>query len=441
MVILSEAKDLGGGTDRQVLEADLTWVDGELRAGVQVEIDEAGRIAAVGALGREPTLRLAGRALLPGFVTAHSHAFQRGLRGRGERFPAGAGSFWSWREAMYALVGGLDPAAFHRLTLQAFREMRAAGYTTVGEFHYLHHAGDGEDFALDELVLAAAREAGVRLVLLETYYRTGGIGRALEGAQRRFSTPSPQRFWEQVDHLGPLADPRTQTLGVAIHSVRAAAPEEIGELDAEARRRGLVVHMHVEEQPREIEECLATYGAGPLELVLREAEVTDHFTAVHCTHSDSAPLAVFLAAGGNLCLCPTTEANLGDGTPWLPERPLHGRLCLGSDSNSRIAPLEEMRWLEYGQRLARECRGVFSVHEGRVAQALLEAATVNGAAALAVDAGEIHPGLWADFVAIDLAASALAGWEPETLLESLIFGAAEDVITATWVGGHWQEHR
>jgi formimidoylglutamate deiminase len=426
---------------QQVVEADLTWLKEDFRAGIQVCVDAGGRIARVGALGLEPTLRLEGRALLPGFVSAHSHAFQRGLRGRGERFPEGGGSFWSWREAMYALVGGLDAAGFHRLTLQAFQEMRAAGITTVGEFHYLHHAGRGEDYALDELVLAAARETGVRLALLETYYARGGIGQPLAGPQRRFRSSSPDRFWRQVDRLGALLEPGAQSLGVAIHSVRAVPPEDIGLLAAEARRRRLVVHMHVEEQQREVEECVAAYNRSPLELVLGEIDVGGHFTAVHCTHSEPEPLGVLLSAGGRVCVCPLTEANLGDGIPRLTDRPLRGRLCLGTDSNARISMLEEMRWLEYGQRLWRESRGVLRTGRGEVARALLEAATVDGAAALGVEAGEIRSGCWADLAAIDLAAPTLAGWEPDTLLESLVFGAAEEAVAATCVGGAWREHR
>src|SRR5262245_35108402 len=162
-----------------VLEADLTWTGERFESGVRVAIGPDGRITGVGALKDAVGERLKGQALLPGFVNAHSHAFQRGLRGRGERFPAGAGSFWSWREAMYALVEELDAERLRALSLRAFREMLAAGITTVGEFHYLHHAKEG-DWALDEAVLAAAREAGIRLVLLEVYYRTGGIeiGRA-----------------------------------------------------------------------------------------------------------------------------------------------------------------------------------------------------------------------------------------------------------------------
>jgi formiminoglutamate deiminase len=421
-----------------VVEADLTWVGEGFRAGVQVRVDGEGRIAEVGELGLAPTACLARRALLPGFVSAHSHAFQRGLRGRGERFPEGSGSFWSWREAMYELVGGLDPARFLHLTTQAFYELRAAGVTTVGEFHYLHHAGDGSDFALDELVLAAARAAGIRLALLETYYRTGGIGRPLEGPQLRFATPSPESFWRQVDRLAPLLDPATQSLGVAVHSIRAAAPDEISDIAAEARRRGLILHMHVEEQRREIDDCLAAYGRRPLDLLLDTLDLGPHFTAVHCTHSLPSHLERFFSTGATACICPLTEANLGDGIPSLSPP---ARLCLGTDSNARISLLEEMRWLEYTQRLRTESRGHLRAPDGAVSPTLLAAATTAGARSLGVAAGAIHPGLWADFAAIDLSAPSLAGWTPDTLLDTLLFGATEEVITATCVGGRWLEHR
>ncbi|HVF62102.1 MAG TPA: formimidoylglutamate deiminase [Thermoanaerobaculia bacterium] len=424
----------------QVVQADLTWLDGAFRPNVEVCIAADGRIAAVGAAERYPTQPLRRRALLPGFVSAHSHAFQRGLRGRGETFPAGAGSFWSWREAMYELVGRLDVDAFRALTLQAFREMRAAGITAVGEFHYLHHtAADVEDYAFDELVLEAAREAGIRLVLLETYYRTGGIGRPLAGAQQRFGTPSPERFWRQLDKLVGMADPTTQTVGVALHSVRAVPREELSGLYAEARRRGLPVHMHLEEQRQEIEECREAYGRSPFDLLRETIDLAEGFTAVHCTHTSPADLASLLAAGGNVCLCPLTEANLGDGLPVLPETPPPAQLCLGTDSNVRISMFEVMRWLEYGQRLRREGRGALRDERGAVAPVLLDAATRGGARALGLPTGAIAPGLWADFVAIDLDTPALAGWEPETLLESLVFGAGEEAIAATCVGGRWQE--
>jgi formimidoylglutamate deiminase len=426
----------------QVLQADLTWLDGALRPNVAVRVAGDGRIAAVGPLDAYPTQLLRRRALLPGFVSAHSHAFQRGLRGRGETFPAGAGSFWSWREAMYELVGRLDTDAFRVLTLQTFREMRATGITTVGEFHYLHHADAGAaDYACDELVLEAAREAGIRLVLLETYYRTGGIGLPLAGAQRRFGSPSPERFWSQVDSLAGMADPETQSVGVALHSVRAVPREELGVMVEEARRRGLPVHMHLEEQRAEIDDCRTAYGRSPSELLRDEVALDAGFTAVHCTHTAPADLAALLEAGANVCLCPLTEANLGDGLPTLPESPPPAQLCLGTDSNARLSLLEEMRWLEYGQRLRREGRGALRDARGAVAPVLLDAATRGGARALGLPAGAVAPGRWADFVTIDLDAPALAGWEPETLLESLVFGAGEEAIAATCVGGRWQERR
>jgi len=423
-----------------VIEADQTWTGEAFESGVQIRIGDDGRIADVGRLGLAPTLRLADRAILPGFVSAHSHAFQRGLRGRGERFPTGSGSFWTWREAMYGLVAGLDADAFESLCLRTFREMRRAGITTVGEFHYFHHGPEEDGWAYDERVLKAASTAGIRIALLEVYYRTGGIGQPLEGAQRRFRTPSPTAYWEQMDRLAGLVDPRRQSLGASVHSLRAASLEDLREIYDEARRRDLVFHIHVEEQRREIEEALAYYSRRPMDLLLGALGTATDVTAVHCTHTHPEDMERFIASGGTVCVCPLTEANLGDGIPGLPfllER--GGSACLGSDSNARISLLEEMRWLEYGQRLSTQSRGIFWDDGGQVARNLLRAATTTGAVALGVDAGRIAPGAWADLVAIDLTAPTLAGWEPETLLESLVFGAAEEAIAATCVGGEWEE--
>jgi len=427
-----------GPNIEEIIEADQTWTGDAFEAGVQIRITGDGRIAEVGRLGLAPTLRLGDRALLPGFVSAHSHAFQRGLRGHGERFPAESGSFWTWREAMYGLVAGLDADTFESLCLRTFREMRRAGITTVGEFHYFHHGPEEEGWAFDERVLRAASTAGIRIALLEVYYRTGAIGQPLEGAQRRFGTPSLAAYWEQMDRLEGLLDPRRQTLGASVHSLRAASPEDLREVYDAARRRDLVFHIHVEEQLREIEDSLAYYGRRPMELLLQALGTATDVTAVHCTHTQPEDMERFLAGGGTVCICPLTEANLGDGiadVPFLQER--GEAVCLGSDSNARISLLEEMRWLEYAQRLSTQSRGVLRDKEGRVARTLLRAATTAGAESLGVDAGRIAPGTWADLVAIDLTAPTLAGWEPETLLESLIFGAAEEAIAATCVGGEW----
>lgn len=453
----------------RAIEAELTWTGERFERGVRITVDGEGRIAAVGrpaadddgAAAEDGTAveRLENRAVLPGFVNAHSHAFQRGLRGRGETFPnqptgpagtVGMGSFWSWREAMYSLVESLDRDRFRELTLRAFREMRSAGITTVGEFHYFHHGkGGAPDYAFDEAVIEAAAEAGVRLVLLQTYYREGGPGRPLEPAQRRFRSDSVPAFVEQLDRLAELvsgAGSPGASLGVVAHSIRAAPPDDVAALFEEAVRRDLPFHMHVEEQVREIVECASAYGSRPLELLigrlsLDRPEVARRFTGVHCTHTDPADMARFAGAGGNVCICPTTEANLGDGIADLPGiLAAGGRLSLGTDSNARISMLEEARWLELVQRLARERRGVArdeTREGGRVATTLLDAATANGARALGVPAGALRPGAWADLVAFDLGHPELAGWDEETLLESIFLGASDRTIAGTFVGGSW----
>jgi formimidoylglutamate deiminase len=433
-----------GSPGARIVEADWTWTGDGFAPGVQLRISAGGRIEEVGRLGLEAALRLHRQALLPGMVSAHSHAFQRALRGRGERFPAGTGSFWSWREAMYELAARLDGAGFERLCVQAFREMRAAGITAVGEFHYFHHERTDPDaaaldYGFDVRVLRAAAAAGIRIVLLNTYYRTGGFDQPAAGAQRRFESPSPAVFWEQMDRLdGCLAGP-TQTLGAAVHSLRAAPPEELAAIYQEARRRGLPVHLHLEEQRKEIADCLAYYGRRPMQLALAALPAADGLTAVHCTHTAPEDLERFLAAGGSLCVCPLTEANLGDGLTDLSIPRRRGdRISLGTDSNARISMLEEMRWLEYGQRLRAESRGVLRDGSGAVAPKLLRAATVAGARALGLPCGELAAGCWADLMAVDLDHPALAGWEPETLLETLVFGAGDEAIVSTAVGGEWR---
>lgn len=417
-----------------VLEADLTWTKHGFEPGVRVAVDDSGRIASLGSPDLQTTHRLGGRALLPGFVNAHSHAFQRGLRGRGERFPSGAGSFWSWRDAMYGLIDGLGVTELRELSRRAFQEMVSAGITAVGEFHYLHHASGKLDWELDEVVLSAARDAGIRLVLLEAFYRTGGIGRPLAGVQQRFDSRSVSEYWRRVDALLGRLDPSRESLGAAPHSIRAASLDEIVEIHAEARSRGFVVHMHVGETVREILDCRAAYGLQPLELLTSRIDLDGGFTAVHGTHCPPSDLDVYFRSGANLCLCPLTEANLGDGVPPLLGVP-SGQLALGTDSNARISFVEEMRWAEYAQRLVRQQRGALVDVGGEVARTLFHAATAGGARSLGLDAGVIEPGRWADFIEVDLGAQELEGWTADHLLEAFVFGASERSIASTWIAG------
>jgi formimidoylglutamate deiminase len=426
----------------QSVRAEWTWTGERFERDVTVEIAADGRISAIGEKLAGEAGELRNAALIPGFVNAHSHAFQRGLRGRGERFPAGSGSFWSWREAMYELVAELDADSFRLWTERCFREMRASGITSVGEFHYLHHSPGGDDFAFDRIVLEAAAAAGIRIALLNVFYQTGGFDKPLEPAQLRFRTGDPDSYWKQMEQLARHLDSDRQSLGVVAHSIRAVPLEQIIELHDESLHRHLVFHMHLEEQRREIDECVAHYGKPPSELLLDALQPGSSFTAVHATHTDARSMRRLLAAGAHICVTPTTEANLGDGIPQVEHlRMLPRQTALGSDSNARISPFEEMRWLEYAQRLVSETRGVFRDAGGEVARSLLASATIGGARSLDIDAGEISVGRWADFALLDLTHPALEGVSSDSLLDAIVFGASEELVLATAVGGRWVEHR
>jgi formimidoylglutamate deiminase len=431
----------------EILQADLTCLDGRFVADVRIAVNANGRIAAVGMDAGAPqpvTRRLTGRALLPGFVNVHSHAFQRALRGCGEFYPAGMGDFWSWREAMYAFVQRIKAHEFKRICRQAFEEMLACGTTTVGEFHYLHHDDAAAfDYAFDPLVLEAADEAGIRLVLLCCYYRTGGVGDPLQTGQLRFDGRSVDTFLKHVDGLAAQLDRSRQTIGLAPHSIRAVPTADLKLLHQAALDRGWVVHMHVEEQAREIRECRKALGTSPLQWLLDNLDLGPHFTAVHMTQSDETPADRYVRRGANVCSCPITEGNLGDGIgpigELLSRRP--DSVCVGSDSNIRLDMAEELRWLEFAQRLRRQKRGVCVGSEMSVGRQLLRCGTVNGARALGIDTGRIEAGRPADFCTLDLAHPALTGCTAETLLDGFLLGAGGDAVREVCVGGRWKSVR
>ncbi len=421
-----------------IIEAELTWTGQRFEREIQIVVGPDGVIEYVGNLGERPTVRLPNRALLPGFVNAHSHAFQRALRGLGESFPQGAGSFWTWRDAMYTLVETMTADRIRSIAKRAFAEMLSCGITAVGEFHYLHHQPNSAAYEYDRIVLEAAADAGIRIVLLNAYYNTGGIQQPLSSAQERFASVSPEQYWLQVDKLTEATKPATQSLGTVVHSIRAATLEDLDQLHAEAMGRGLVFHMHVEEQPKEIADCRDAYGKTPMSIINERLAVTDRFTAVHCTHTTENDMRAFASRGGNVCLCPLTEANLGDGIADVAGmRQAGANVCLGTDSNLRLAMTEEMRLVEYGQRLRDQKRGAIVDESGSVSRALLAMATENGARSLGLAAGSIASGCFADFVAIDLNAPPLSESTAETLLDALVFGTGNEAIAEVCVGGRW----
>ena len=297
---------------------------------------------------------------LPGFVNAHSHAFQRQLRGVVERVDPDNpdDDFWSWREAMYAAAGALDPDSIHAVCLAAYREMVAAGYVAVGEFHYPHHRPDGTPYdppnAMADAVAAAAAEAGIELVLLMTAYQRGGAGRPPSEGQRRFCDPSVGAYLSRVEELAGRCP-----VGLAPHSVRAVSRPWLEEIARFADANGLVVHIHANEQRRELEECAAEYGLAPIELLADVGLLGPRTTLVHVTHVSDRELDLVAEAGATVCACPTTEANLGDG--YLPALRMFERgipLCIGSDSNTVIDPVLELREMEAIARRSSERRNV-----------------------------------------------------------------------------------
>ena len=408
-----------------IYNPELVWIDGAFHANKSIAIEE-GAITAIGDGDNSDS-----GAYLPGFVNAHSHAFQRGLRGRGESFTSGGDSFWGWREEMYKLVDELSVDQFRGLCVQSFTEMRQAGITTVGEFHYFHHDQEN-DFAMDKAVLEAAGEVGIRIVLLHANYAHGGFEKSLSGGQKRFATQSVESWWSQVDSLSEFCDGSMQRVGTVAHSVRAVAIDTIKEIAIGSVQRGMPMHIHLEEQRQEIEACLETHGVTPMALLNDTIEISPMVTAVHCTHTAPANMEQWLSSGGNVCLCPLTEANLADGICDMHRIVKQGGcVSLGTDSNARISMLEEMRWMEYAQRLHREERGVCVASSGSMANYLLDAATKNGARCLGIPAGEITVGKLADFTVVDINHSQLSGATPETLAVALCCGSDNAVIIDT----------
>jgi formimidoylglutamate deiminase len=416
---------------------ELVWTNGRFERDRAIVLGDDGRITSV-----EPRAphhhgtELRRRALLPGFVNAHSHAFQRGLRSQPQRFDTGSGNFWTWRETMYRLAESLDVQSFYDTSRMAFEEMLAAGITCVGEFHYLHHAGDRARWAFDDAIILAARDAGIRLVLLQCYYATGAIGKPLEGAQQRFGPGTREEFIHQLDRIASKLDASTQSIGLAPHSIRAVALDDLKFLADVAAKNHWPFHVHVEEQRKEIEQCVAAYGKNPLRLMLDELPIDARFTAIHCTHSKPEDLAQLAACGSSACLCPITEGNLADGLANVPSmRSARLRICTGSDSNIRIGMTEELRWLEFAQRLSREQRGVITDNAGRCATGLFTLGTLNGADALHINSGAIAPGRFADLITIDLDHPSMRGADDDAILDSLILGTGNGAIDQIWVNG------
>ncbi len=410
----------------------LAWLGGDASGARRARGDgEDGAFTAV-TPGRDsppPGATVLDGLTLPGLANAHSHAFQRALRGRTQR---GRGSFWTWREEMYALAGRIDPDTYLTLARATYAEMAMAGITTVGEFHYVHHTPSGVPYddpnEMGRVLLAAAAQAGVRITLIDACYLHGGIDAPLEEGQRRFSDGTAEAWAERVDEL---AESESARMAAAIHSMRAVDPESAATVASWARGHGRPLHAHVSEQPAENEACREAYGRTPTGLLADAGALDASFTGVHGTHLDAADVAMFGEAGAHCCVCPTTERDLADGIGRM--RPLVDagvRLSFGSDSHAVIDPFEEARAVELDERLATGERGNHGAVE------LLRAATADGHACLGwPEAGRIEPGAPADLVTVGLDSVRLAGTDAETALESVVFAASATDVRHVVVDG------
>jgi len=379
---------------------------------------------------------------LPGLPNVHSHAFQRGLAGLTERRGPAGDSFWSWRELMYRFVERMDPDEFEAVSALAFAEMLEAGFTRVGEFHYLHHDRGGMAFAdpgeLAVRVAAAAARTGIGLTLLPTFYAHAGFGGAApEERQRRFIN-DPERFARIVEacRAAVRALPGG-SVGVAPHSLRAVTPQELAAVVALAPAGP--IHIHIAEQTREVEECIAWCGRPPIQWLLDEQPVDERWCLVHATHATDAELAAIVTSGASIGLCPVTEASLGDGifpaARYLAHRGLIG---IGSDSNVLIDAAEELRTLEYSQRLAQRARNVLARASGAsTGRSLFEAALGGGTAALQPQqrAAGLAAGAALDVVALRADHPALLERRDDEILDSWIFAAGRAAVDCVWRAG------
>lgn len=364
--------------------------------------------------------------LLPALTTAHSHAFQRAMRGAAQR-PAGRDDFWSWRGAMYRAASSLDPESIGRISRVAFRELRRSGVRTVGEFHYVHHQPDGTPYAertvMSDAVIHAAKAEGLRIALLRVAYHRAGPGRLAEPEQRRFCDASVDDVLRDVETLRAryAGDPDVR-VGIAPHSVRAVPRAWIAELGAHAAKHSLPFHMHVAEQPREVEECVAETGKRPVELLDELGVLTDRFVAVHATHLSAAEAVLLGRARAFACICATTEADLGDGLPDLAAlRGAGARLCTGVDSHVVTDPIAELRALETLERLRSGKRVTFAPDHGTPAEELWRAGSIEGAVACGfADAGGT--------LRIRRDAPALELVDEELLLDAIVFGGVSALV-------------
>ncbi|OHV75348.1 formimidoylglutamate deiminase [Ensifer sp. LCM 4579] len=411
---------------------------------VAVSIGDDGRLAALEP-NQEPVAedeRVAG-PLLPAMTNLHSHAFQRAMAGLAEVAGAGDDSFWTWREEMYRTVGLVDPDDIEAIAAKLYVEMLKGGFGRVVEFHYLHHGVDGTPYAdpaeTSLRILSAAQATGIGLTHLPVFYAHANFGGAAPNPGQRPFLHDPDRFLALVDRLVPAALKGGIELGYAIHSLRAATPEEMRAILDAAPISG-PIHIHVAEQAREVEDCLAWSGRRPVEWLLDEMPVDERWCAIHATHMTAEETKRLASSGAVAGLCPATEANLGDGIfPAVDYLAAGGRLGIGTDSHVATSVSEELRLLEYGQRLRDRRRNRLAAGPGAsVGRAIFDAALAGGAQAAGIDPRGLTVGARADLVVLDGANPFLAAANGNQILDRWLFALGSEAVRDVMVAGQWK---
>lgn len=426
----------------QVFFADLAWVDGRWQRDVLLEVDAAGHWARVspGSVCPPAAERLAG-PVLPSLVNAHSHAFQRAFAGLAERRDSEADDFWSWRERMYGVALRITPEQLKTIARQLYLELLQGGYTQVCEFHYLHHDVDGRPYE-DELAMAwaladAATEVGMGLTLLPVLYAHAGFAqRGLRAEQRRFATDA-RWVWQAAQRINAARLPGINA-GVALHSLRAAHEDDIRALQALVGDADVPIHIHIAEQQREVDDCLAATGRRPIEKLCTSFVPDARWQLVHATHATPAEIDAVAVSGAGIVICPGTEANLGDGLCDLPRWLAAGvPMTVGSDSQVTRSWPEELRWLEYGQRLRLQQRNVAAAPASQPSSAarLFEACRAGSAAPAGLSCWGLQVGARADFLVLDQDVPGLLGLREAALLDGLVFATQASAVARVFVSG------
>jgi formimidoylglutamate deiminase len=427
---------------------ELLYSNGAFIANGKVLVSEAGQFLEMPEILETSSIQivdLPGKALLPGFVNVHSHSFQRLIRGKSESRIVSGKDFWSWRGTMYHAASQLGPQDVYDVARMAFLEMILSGTTTVGEFHYLHNATNGNRYndpnLLSKQVIAAAQSIGIRIVLLRTAYLRSGYELPLDPGQIRFFESSAGTFLENMRMLidSCSANPAEVRFGVAPHSIRAVPLSDLKEIAAWTRENKLPLHMHVAEQIAENTACLREYGHTPVDLLNKERLLGPDFTAIHAIHINPDEIAMLADTDSTICSCPTTERNLGDGILAAKDVMTSGiRVALGSDSQAQIDPLEDARELDYHLRLEQQQRAILDQIAAKpLASRLFDCATVHGARALALPGGDLAAGSFADFFTVDLNDISIAGHSAEDLLPNLVFSLNRSAIRDVVVNGRF----